>query len=106
MRFDKRNNTKNLPLQGILNIVKGIIWIVAGIQLSQNDMLRIGDWITVPTTLADGIVIDVSLSAVKVRNWNNTIVTLPPYTLVCTSFQKLAWNERQRLPPDIAQLYF
>lgn len=106
MRFDKRNNTKNLPLQGILNIVKGIIWIVAGIQLSQNDMLRIGDWITVPTTLADGIVIDVSLSAVKVRNWNNTIVTLPPYTQVCTSFQKLAWNERQRLPPDIAQLYF
>ncbi len=127
MRFDQRDNTKNLPLKGILNVCVGIVWIVvtiiggsillgkspavlltglgafaaalmlifkdtilgfvAGIQLSQNDMLRVGDWIVVPSTIANGIVQDVSLTAVKVQNWDNTIVTLPPYTLVSTSFQ-------------------
>ena len=64
-----------------------ILGFVAGIQLSQNDMLRVGDWIVVPSTIANGIVQDVSLTAVKVQNWDNTIVTLPPYTLVSTSFQ-------------------
>lgn len=64
-----------------------ILGFVAGIQLSQNDMLRVGDWIVVPSTLANGLVIDVSLTAVKVQNWDNTIVTLPPYTLISTSFQ-------------------
>lgn len=64
-----------------------ILGFVAGIQLSQNDMLHVGDWIVVPSTIANGIVIDVSLSTVKVRNWDNTIVTLPPYTLISSSFQ-------------------
>lgn len=64
-----------------------ILGLVAGLQLSQNDMLRVGDWIAVPSTIANGIVIDVNLTAVKVQNWDNTIVTLPPYTLVSTSFQ-------------------
>lgn len=64
-----------------------ILGLVAGLQLSQNDMLRVGDWIVVPSTIANGIVVDVSLTAVKVQNWDNTIVTLPPYTLVSTSFQ-------------------
>lgn len=64
-----------------------ILGFVAGIQLSQNDMLRVGDWIVVPSTIANGTVIDVTLSVVKVRNWDNTIVMLPPYTLVSTSFQ-------------------
>ena len=126
-RFNSRDNTKNLPLKGILYICQGLVWIiitiisvsvllhkspavlltglgafaaalmlifkdsilgfVAGIQLSQNDMLRVGDWIVVPSTIANGIVIDVSLTAVKVQNWDNTVVTLPPYTLVSTSFQ-------------------
>ncbi len=126
-RYDAHENAKNLPLKGILNVCKGIVWIivvivsvaalidkspvalltglgafaavltlvfkdtilgfVAGIQLSQNDMLRVGDWIVVPSTIANGIVVDVSLTAVKVRNWDNTIVTCPPYTLVSTSFQ-------------------
>ena len=54
-----------------------ILGFVAGIQLSQNDMLRVGDWIVVPSTIANGIVVDVSLTAVKVQNWDNTIVTLP-----------------------------
>ncbi|MDE7411959.1 MAG: mechanosensitive ion channel family protein [Paramuribaculum sp.] len=64
-----------------------ILGFVASVQLSQNDMLRIGDWIVVPSTIANGIVVDMSLTAVKVQNWDNTIVTLPPYTLVSTSFQ-------------------
>lgn len=64
-----------------------ILGLVAGLQLSQNDMLRVGDCIVVPSTIANGIVIDVNLTAVKVQNWDNTIVTLPPYTLVSTSFQ-------------------
>ena len=64
-----------------------ILGLVAGVQLSQNDMLRVGDWIVVPGTPANGIVADVSLTVVKVRNWDNTMAMLPPYTLVSTSFQ-------------------
>lgn len=64
-----------------------ILGLVAGLQLSQNDMLRVGDWIVIPSTIANGIVIDVTLTAVKVQNWDNTIVTLPPYTLISSSFQ-------------------
>lgn len=127
VRYDQHENTKKLPLKGILNVAKGIVWgivvivavsvmvdkspavlltglgafaaalmlifkdsilgFVAGIQLSQNDMLRVGDWIVVPSTIANGIVTDVTLSVVKVLNWDNTTVMLPPYTLVSTSFQ-------------------
>lgn len=64
-----------------------ILGFVAGIQMSQNDMLHVGDWIVVPGTPANGIVLDVTLSAVKVQNFDNTFVTVPPYTLVSTSFQ-------------------
>lgn len=64
-----------------------ILGFVAGIQLSSNDMLRVGDWIVVPSTIANGIVIDVSLSVVKVQNWDNTIVMIPPYSLISGSFQ-------------------
>ncbi len=127
MRFNKKENTKGLPIKGILNIAQGIVWIiiaiisvsvlidkspavllgalgafaaalmlifkdsilgfVAGIQMSQNDMLRVGDWIVVPNTPANGIVLDVSLSRVKIQNFDNTIVNVPPYTLVSTSFR-------------------
>ena len=64
-----------------------ILGLVAGVQLSQNDMLRVGDWIVVPGTPANGIVADVSLTVVKVKNWDKTLAMLPPYTLVSTSFQ-------------------
>lgn len=64
-----------------------ILGLVAGIQLSQNDMLRVGDWIVVPGTPANGFVADVSLTVVKIRNWDNSLAMLPPYTLVSTSFQ-------------------
>lgn len=125
--YDSHKNEKNHPLRGVLDVAKGVVWIVimivtvssllgksptvlltglgafaaalmlvfkdsilgfvAGVQLSQNDMLRVGDWIIVPSTIANGIVEDVSLTVVKVRNWDNTLVMLPPYTLVSTSFQ-------------------
>lgn len=126
-RYNKYQNTKGLPLKGILNITLGVLWAVlviisvaivvdkspaylltglgafaaalmlifkdsilgftAGIQMSQNDMLHVGDWIVVPGTPANGIVKDVTLSAVKIQNFDNTYVTVPPYTLVSTSFQ-------------------
>lgn len=63
-----------------------ILGVVAGVQLSQNDMLRVGDWISVPGTDANGIVIDVSLMVVKVRNWNNTVSMIPPFSLVSSHF--------------------
>lgn len=127
VNYNARANKDNHPLKGVMNVAKGIVWIilaiiaasvlidkspmallgglgvfatalmlifkdsilgfVAGIQLSSNDMLRVGDWIVVPSTIANGVVEDVSLTVVKVRNWDNTLVMLPPYTLVSTSFQ-------------------
>lgn len=126
-RYDERENTRNLPLKGILYSIEGIIWLIAGIvaisvlvgksptallaglgmfatalmlifkdsilgftagiQLALNDMVHVGDWIVVPSTPANGIVRDVSLTAVKIQNFDNTIITCPPYTLVSTSFQ-------------------
>ena len=64
--------------------IKGL---VAGIQLMVNDMLRPGDWITVPKFGADGDVMEVTLTTVKVRNWDKTIITVPPYALINDSFQ-------------------
>ena len=60
---------------------------VAGVQLITNDMLRPGDWITMSKYGADGFVLEVSLTTVKVRNWDQTIVTVPPYALVNDSYQ-------------------
>lgn len=127
VHFNRKENTKGLPLDGIFYLGNGIAWglvvivcisilvekspmallggltafaavlmlvfkdtilgFVAGIQMSQNDMVRVGDWIVVPSTVANGVVIDVSLSTVKVQNFDNTIVTVPPYTLVSTGVQ-------------------
>lgn len=70
-----------------------IMGFVSGIQLAANDMLRPGDWITMAKYGADGTVIDVSLNTVKVRNWDNTITTIPPYALVSDSFQN--WRGMQ-----------
>ncbi len=64
-----------------------IMGFVSGIQLTANDMLCVGDWITMPKYGADGNVIEVTLNTVKVRNWDNTITTIPPYALVSDSFQ-------------------
>ena len=64
-----------------------ILGFVAGIQLSANDMLRPGDWITVPGSNANGIVQEITLNTVKIQNFDNTISTIPPYTLVSAAFQ-------------------
>lgn len=64
-----------------------ILGFVSGIQLSANDMLKVGDWITMPKYGVDGTVEEVSLNTVKIRNFDNTILTLPPYLLVSDSFQ-------------------
>lgn len=132
-RYNDKENRRNLPIRGVLNVMHGIVWIVviivsvsiivdkspatllggltafaavlmlifkdsilglvAGVQMTQNDMLHVGDWIVVPSTPADGIVEDVSLTTVKVRNFDNTLVMVPPYTLVSTSFQN--WRGMQ-----------
>lgn len=63
-----------------------ILGFVAGIQLSTNDMVRLGDWIEMPSRHADGEVIDITLNTVKVRNWDKTISTIPPYALISESF--------------------
>lgn len=124
--IDRRENKKKLPLKGLAQLAKGVVWIiaiiiiigilvdkspasllagigafaavlmlvfkdsilglVAGVQLSENDSLHVGDWIKVNGTDANGTVEEVSLTAVKVRNWDKTTTTLPPYNLVSGSF--------------------
>ena len=70
-----------------------ILGFVAGVQLSANEMLRIGDWIALPNGSANGIVKEITLNTVKIQNWDNTISTIPPYTLVNGSFQN--WRGMQ-----------
>lgn len=70
-----------------------IMGFVSGIQLSANKMLKVGDWITMPKYGADGDVIEVSLNTVKVRNFDKTITTIPPYALVSDSFQNWSGME-------------
>lgn len=124
--IDKNENKKRLPLHGIAQVVKIIIWImtlivccavlvnkspasllagigafaavlmlifkdsilglVAGVQLAQNDSLHVGDWIVVPNSNANGTVTEVSLTAVKVTNWDLTVTTVAPYTLITNGF--------------------
>lgn len=123
---DARENKKKLPLKGLAQLAKGIVWIlaaivvvailldkspgsllaglgafaavlmlvfkdsilgvVAGVQLSENDTLHVGDWIKVDSAGANGTVTEVSLVSVKVLNWDKTTTTLPPYSLISGSF--------------------
>lgn len=64
-----------------------ILGLVAGIQLSANNMLNIGDWLEMSKYNADGAVIDIGLTTVKVRNWDNTVTTIPTYALIADSFK-------------------
>lgn len=64
-----------------------ILGLVASVQLSSNKMLKKGDWIVADKSGANGEVIDVSLTTVKVRNWDNSVTTIPPYSLVSESFK-------------------
>lgn len=139
-KIDERENKRKLPLKGLVQLVKGIIWIVfaiitvaiildkspgsllaglgafaavlmlvfrdsilgvvAGVQLSENDSLHEGDWIAVSGTNANGIVTEVSLTAVKVLNWDKTTTTLPPYNLVSqgfTNYQTMSNSNTRRI---------
>ncbi len=124
--IDERENKRKLPLKGLAQLAKGIVWIiaaiivvgiiidrspasllaglgvfasvlmlvfkdsilglVAGVQLSENDSLHVGDWIKVDGTDANGTVEEVTLVSVKVVNWDKTTTTLPPYSLISGSF--------------------
>ncbi|MFC4598365.1 mechanosensitive ion channel family protein [Cohnella hongkongensis] len=71
-----------------------ILGLVAGVQLSANDMVRVGDWIEMPKYSADGDVIDISLNTVKVLNFDKTITTIPSYALISDSFRN--WRGMQQ----------
>jgi len=77
----------------ILIFRDAILGFVAGIQLTINDMVAVGDWIEMPKYGADGDVIDVALTTVKVRNWDKTITTIPTYALISDSF--INWRGMQ-----------
>lgn len=64
-----------------------ILGLVAGVQLTGNDMVRIGDWIEMPSRNADGDVIELTLNTVKVRNFDKTITTIPTYALISESYR-------------------
>lgn len=125
--LDARDNKKKLPLHGVVQVIKLIVWvfcvivviaillnkspgallaglgafaavlmlifkdsilgIVAGVQLAENDSLHVGDWIAVPGSQANGIVSEVSLTDVKIINWDKTVSTVPPYTLISGGFR-------------------
>lgn len=70
-----------------------ILGLVATVQLSGNDMVRVGDWIEMPSYSADGDVIDMSLHTVKVQNWDKTITTIPTHALISDSFRN--WRGMQ-----------
>jgi len=64
-----------------------LLGLVGGIQLSMNNMIRIGDWIEMPQYGADGSVLEVNVNTVKVQNWDKTITTIPTYSLISESFK-------------------
>jgi miniconductance mechanosensitive channel len=70
-----------------------ILGFAGGIQLATNDMLRIGDWIEMPKYNADGTVVDITITTVKVQNWDKTITTIPTYFLVSDSYKN--WRGMQ-----------
>ncbi len=71
----------------ILVFKDSILGFVAGIQLAANDMVRKGDWIEMSKFGADGEILDISLTTIKIQNWDKTITTIPTYSLVADSFK-------------------
>ena len=82
-----------------------LLGLVASIQLSVNKMVEIGDWITIPGREVDGIVSDITLNTVKVRNFDNTIFTVPTYSLVNESFQNWRGMEESGIRQIKRSLY-
>ena len=83
--------------------IKGL---VAGIRLTNNDMVHIGDWVTVPSAGANGRVEEISLTTVKIRNFDNTIITITPQTLVDGSFQNWLGMEQREGRKQVRKVYF
>lgn len=73
-----------------------ILGLVASVQLTANNMIEKGDWVIVPKHKANGEVIDISLTTVKIRNWDNSVTTVPPYALVSDSFQNFQAMRRSK----------
>ena len=63
-----------------------LMGLMSGVQLSANNMLKVGDWIEMPSRGIDGVVVEVNLTTIKIRSWNNTLQTIPPYLLVSEPF--------------------
>ena len=82
-------------LSAVLMLVfkDSLLGLVAGIQLTANDMIRVGDWIEMPKYGADGDVIDISLNTVQVQNFDKTITMIPSYALISDSF--INWRGMQ-----------
>ena len=133
---DARDNKRELPLNGLMELVRGVVWIVAiivmvcviidkspaalltglgafaavlmlifkdsilgvvaGVQLSQNDSLHVGDWVAAGS--ANGTVQEVSIIAVKNLNWDKSISMVPPYSLISNGFVNFNYRHTQR--PD------
>lgn len=76
-------------LMAVLTLVfkDTLLSLVASVQLTTNDMVRVGDWIEMPQVNADGDVIDIALHTVKIQNWDKTITTIPTYRLISDSFK-------------------
>lgn len=125
--INNRANKRHLPLNGVVQLVKMIMWIVgvivvfgilfnrspgsmlaglgafsavlmlvfkdnilgvvAGVQLAENDSLHVGDWIVPNGSDANGTVVEVGLTAIKIENWDKTISTIPPYSLISSGFK-------------------
>ncbi len=90
-----------------------ILGLVASIQLSFNNMVRIGDWIEMPAFNADGTVVDMTLHTVKVQNWDKTVSTIPAYALVTHSFRNYRGMEEsggrrvmRKLHIDLRSIHF
>ncbi|WP_047985533.1 mechanosensitive ion channel family protein [Ornithinibacillus californiensis] len=83
-------------LSAVLMLVfqDSILGLVAGVQLSTNDMVRVGDWIEMPKYNADGDVIDITLNTVMVQNWDKTVTMIPTYALVSDSFKN--WRSMEK----------
>ena len=141
---NEKENTRKLPLRGVVQVIKLILWIiaviviaaiffnkspgtllaglgafaavlmlifkdsilgiVAGVQLAENDSLHVGDWISVKGSDANGIVDTVSLTEVKIINWDKTVTTVPPYTLISSGFRNYR-NMQQSNTRRIQQSY-
>lgn len=127
LHLDSRENKRKLPLKGLVQLIKIIIWaigiivisavlldkspgsllaglgafsavlmlifkdnilgVVAGVQLAEDDSLHVGDWIAPHGSDANGTVVEVGLTAIKIQNWDKTISTIPPYSLVSNGFR-------------------